>query len=117
MPTCRARSRSVICESPPSRAIFHAASRISSLVAERRSVTRSLIGVTNMVRSLPREKADVKGRRTSASACNGRASLFGEEWLTGKYQRDADPTGATRLGEDPKRGMEAWEPRNMQERT
>ena len=31
-------------------------------------------------------------------------------WLTGKYQRDADPTGATRLGEDPKRGMEAWEP-------
>ena len=29
-------------------------------------------------------------------------------WLTGKYQRDADPTGATRLGEDPERGMEAW---------
>jgi aryl-alcohol dehydrogenase-like predicted oxidoreductase len=38
-------------------------------------------------------------------------------WLTGKYQRDAGPTGATRLGEDPKRGMEAWEPRNAQERT
>jgi aryl-alcohol dehydrogenase-like predicted oxidoreductase len=38
-------------------------------------------------------------------------------WLTGKYQRDADPMGATRLGEDPKRGMEAWEPRNKQERT
>ena len=38
-------------------------------------------------------------------------------WLTGKYQRDADPVGATRLGEDPKRGMEAWEPRNKQERT
>ena len=38
-------------------------------------------------------------------------------WLTGKYQRDADPTGATRLGEDPERGMEAWEPRNKQERT
>jgi len=38
-------------------------------------------------------------------------------WLTGKYRRDADPTGATRLGEDPKRGMEAWEPRNKQERT
>src|SRR5664280_515113 len=38
-------------------------------------------------------------------------------WLTGKYQRDADATGATRLGEDPKRGMEAWEPRNKQERT
>jgi aryl-alcohol dehydrogenase-like predicted oxidoreductase len=38
-------------------------------------------------------------------------------WLTGKYRRDADPTGATRLGENPKRGMEAWEPRNKQERT
>jgi aryl-alcohol dehydrogenase-like predicted oxidoreductase len=38
-------------------------------------------------------------------------------WLTGKYQRDSDPTGATRLGEDPERGMEAWEPRNKQERT
>ena len=38
-------------------------------------------------------------------------------WLTGKYQRDTDPTGATRLGEDPERGMEAWEPRNKQERT
>ena len=35
-------------------------------------------------------------------------------WLTGKYQRDSDPTGATRLGEDPQRGMEAWEPRNKQ---
>ncbi|QTE27935.1 aldo/keto reductase [Pengzhenrongella sicca] len=38
-------------------------------------------------------------------------------WLTGKYRRDTDPTGATRLGEDPERGMEAWGPRNAQERT
>jgi aryl-alcohol dehydrogenase-like predicted oxidoreductase len=38
-------------------------------------------------------------------------------WLTGKYQRDEGPAGATRLGEDPNRGMEAWEPRNKQERT
>ncbi len=38
-------------------------------------------------------------------------------WLSGKYRRDTDPTGATRLGEDPERGMEAWEPRNKQERT
>jgi len=38
-------------------------------------------------------------------------------WLTGKYRRDSDPTGATRLGENPERGMEAWEPRNKQERT
>jgi aryl-alcohol dehydrogenase-like predicted oxidoreductase len=38
-------------------------------------------------------------------------------WLTGKYQRDAMPTGATRLGENPERGMEAWAPRSKQERT
>ena len=38
-------------------------------------------------------------------------------WLSGKYRRDQAPTGATRLGENPTRGMEAWEPRNKQERT
>ncbi|MFC4244023.1 aldo/keto reductase [Gryllotalpicola reticulitermitis] len=38
-------------------------------------------------------------------------------WLSGKYQRNVDPSGATRLGEDPKRGMEAWEARNADERT
>jgi aryl-alcohol dehydrogenase-like predicted oxidoreductase len=38
-------------------------------------------------------------------------------WLTGKYVRDQAPTGATRLGEDPQRGMEAYAPRNAQERT
>jgi aryl-alcohol dehydrogenase-like predicted oxidoreductase len=38
-------------------------------------------------------------------------------WLSGKYQRDEAPTGSTRLGEDPKRGMEAWEARNADERT
>jgi aryl-alcohol dehydrogenase-like predicted oxidoreductase len=38
-------------------------------------------------------------------------------WLSGKYQRDTVPTGATRLGEDPERGMEAYAPRNAEERT
>ncbi|MGH2788017.1 MAG: aldo/keto reductase [Actinomycetota bacterium] len=38
-------------------------------------------------------------------------------WLTGKYQRDRRPTGASRLGEDPERGMEAYAPRNAEERT
>jgi aryl-alcohol dehydrogenase-like predicted oxidoreductase len=38
-------------------------------------------------------------------------------WLTGKYQRDQRPEGESRLGEDPERGMEAWGPRNAQERT
>lgn len=39
-------------------------------------------------------------------------SPLGGGWLTGKYQRDQRPTGATRLGDDPERGMEAWDRRN-----
>jgi len=38
-------------------------------------------------------------------------------WLSGKYTRDQNPTGATRLGEDPTRGMEAWDKRNADPRT
>ena len=38
-------------------------------------------------------------------------------WLAGKYQRDVVPRGASRLGENPKRGMEAFDKRNAQERT
>ena len=38
-------------------------------------------------------------------------------WLSGKYQRDVAPTGATRLGDDPERGMEAYAPRSAQDRT
>jgi aryl-alcohol dehydrogenase-like predicted oxidoreductase len=38
-------------------------------------------------------------------------------WLSGKYQRNAVPTGATRLGANPDRGMEAYGPRNEDEHT
>ncbi len=38
-------------------------------------------------------------------------------WLAGKYKRDETPTGATRLGENPNRGMEAYDARNRDERT
>jgi aryl-alcohol dehydrogenase-like predicted oxidoreductase len=44
-------------------------------------------------------------------------SPLGGGWLTGKYRRDVPPTGATRLGEDPARGMEAYGRRNPEERT
>ncbi len=44
-------------------------------------------------------------------------SPLGGGWLTGKYQRDQAPTGPTRLGEDPERGMEAYGRRNAEERT
>jgi aryl-alcohol dehydrogenase-like predicted oxidoreductase len=35
-------------------------------------------------------------------------SPLGGGWLSGKYQRDTVPTGATRLGENPERGVERY---------
>ena len=42
---------------------------------------------------------------------------LGGGWLSGKYRRDEPPTGATRLGEDPGRGMEAYDRRGRTQRT
>lgn len=39
-------------------------------------------------------------------------SPLGGGWLTGKYRRDTPPAGASRLGEDPTRGLEAYDVRN-----
>lgn len=39
-------------------------------------------------------------------------SPLGGGWLTGKYRPDQRPTGTTRLGEDPERGVEAYDTRN-----
>ena len=44
-------------------------------------------------------------------------SPLGGGWLSGKYTRDVSPTGATRLGENPTRGMESWQKRNDDPRT
>ncbi|MCC5948434.1 MAG: aldo/keto reductase [Nitriliruptoraceae bacterium] len=44
-------------------------------------------------------------------------SPLGGGWLTGKYRRDRRPSGATRLGEDPDRGVEAYDTRGGEART
>lgn len=44
-------------------------------------------------------------------------SPLGGGWLTGKYSFDEEPTGATRLGENPDRGVEAWSRRSKNQRT
>lgn len=41
-------------------------------------------------------------------------SPLGGGWLTGKYERDRRPEGATRLGENPDRGVEAYDKRNTE---
>lgn len=43
-------------------------------------------------------------------------SPLGGGWLTGKYSFDEEPTGATRLGEDPNRGVESWHRRSQNQR-
>jgi aryl-alcohol dehydrogenase-like predicted oxidoreductase len=44
-------------------------------------------------------------------------SPLGGGWLTGKYRADQRPTGATRLGENPNRGVEAYDGRSARQRT
>ena len=44
-------------------------------------------------------------------------SPLGGGWLTGKYSRDERPTGDTRLGDNPERGVEAYDRRSGVQRT
>ena len=44
-------------------------------------------------------------------------SPLGGGWLTGKYSRAERPSGTTRLGENPQRGVEAYDRRSAQQRT
>lgn len=44
-------------------------------------------------------------------------SPLGGGWLTGKYARDERPSGTTRLGDDPGRGVEAYDRRSTLART
>ncbi len=41
-------------------------------------------------------------------------SPLGGGWLSGKYRRDQSPTGDTRLGDNPQRGMEAYDRRGTE---
>ena len=41
-------------------------------------------------------------------------SPLGGGWLTGKYQRGWTPVGVSRLGDDPTRGLEAYDVRNTE---
>jgi aryl-alcohol dehydrogenase-like predicted oxidoreductase len=56
-----------------------------------------------------------------ACAANGLGILpwspLGGGWLTGKYRPDERPTGASRLGENPDSGFEAYDRRSAEQRT
>ena len=44
-------------------------------------------------------------------------SPLGGGWLTAKYRPDERPRGATRLGENPQRGVEAYDRRSRRQLT
>jgi len=64
---------------------------------------------------------EVEWEIVPAARANGLGLLpwspLGGGWLTGKYRRDEQPTGDTRLGDDPNRGMEAYGRRSTVQRT
>lgn len=64
---------------------------------------------------------EVEWEIVPAAAANGMGLLpwspLGGGWLTGKYRRDERPSGPTRLGDDPERGVEAYDRRSGVERT
>ncbi|WP_369254921.1 aldo/keto reductase [Geodermatophilus amargosae] len=64
---------------------------------------------------------DVEAEIVPACLANGLGLLpwgpLGGGWLSGKYTREQRPSGATRLGEDPGRGMEAYDRVAVRERT
>jgi aryl-alcohol dehydrogenase-like predicted oxidoreductase len=64
---------------------------------------------------------EIEWEIVAAAEANGLGLLpwspLGGGWLTGKYRREEAPTGATRLGENPDRGVEAYNRRGLAERT
>jgi aryl-alcohol dehydrogenase-like predicted oxidoreductase len=86
-------------------------------VAEHRNFPRP-VTVQPQYNLLARE---IEWEIVPAAEANGLGLLpwspLGGGWLTGKYRRDVRPTGATRLGENPDAGVEAYDRRSRMERT
>jgi aryl-alcohol dehydrogenase-like predicted oxidoreductase len=86
-------------------------------VAELRSLVRP-ITLQPQYNLLARE---IEWEIVPACLANGLGLLpwspLGGGWLTGKYTRETRPSGATRLGENPDRGVEAYDRRGSVERT
>jgi len=86
-------------------------------IAERGSWTRP-VALQPQYNLLARE---IEWEIVPAALANGLGLLpwspLGGGWLTGKYTRSERPTGSTRLGENPERGVEAYDRRTPLERT
>lgn len=84
-------------------------------------LTAQMLGVPIPVALQPQYNLLDRGIELEVMPCCIEAGLslipwspLGGGWLTGKYSPDSRPMGATRLGEDPDRGVEAYERRNAE---
>jgi aryl-alcohol dehydrogenase-like predicted oxidoreductase len=89
----------------------------AAAIAERRGLAPP-VTVQPQYNLLVRE---IEWEIVPAAQANGMGLLpwspLGGGWLTGKYRRDERPSGPTRLGDDPDRGVEAYDRRGRVERT
>lgn len=91
---------------------------------QRAASTAQALGISAPVTLQPQYNLlvrEVEWEIVPAAMANGLGLLpwspLGGGRLTGKYRRDERPSGATRLGENPERGVEAYDRRSGQERT
>lgn len=87
-------------------------------IAEHRGLASRPVTLQPQYNLLARE---IEWEIVPAALANGLGLLpwspLGGGWLTGKYRRDEAPVGATRLGENPERGVEAYARRSAAQRT
>ena len=103
---------------------YYGLSNFTGWQVQRAVSTADALGVPRPVTLQPQYNLlarEVEWEVVPACEANGLGVLpwspLGGGWLTGKYARDSAPTGATRLGEDPDRGVEAYAGRNARQRT
>lgn len=96
-------------------------SNVTGWQLQRIISTASLGGYVSPVAVQPQYNLLDRGIELEVLPCALEAGLaitpwspLGGGWLTGKYVRDRRPTGDTRLGDDPNRGVEAYDTRNVE---
>ncbi len=102
--------------------IHHVAwSNLSGWQLERIVTTARLGGYPSPVCIQPHYNMLERGAELELIPCALEAGIgltpwspLGGGWLTGKYGAQSRPSGATRLGEDPNRGVEAYDLRNTE---
>ena len=94
-------------------------SNVSGWQIQKIVSTADMLGVPRPVAVQPQYNLLDRGIEYEVLPCcleNGIAvapwSPLGGGWLTGKYNCNTEPTGKTRLGENPNRGVEAYGKRN-----